>query len=199
MEIYRHDFYKASGGASIFILSDVHEGTASHNEEAFKTAISQIEIISKNRPSCVVLNGDLIDCIEVSDKRFNPAEISEKYRLKDLKDLPKKQADRVLKNLSPIKHLIKYAIIGNHEESYIREHHFDVYEYYCNALGCQKLGSFGIVRFGISAVDEESSSKKKVVIKEYLILDLLMVKVVQEVKHLVILLIGSKIFLKNLM
>jgi hypothetical protein len=149
MEVFQHKFQKTNH-VSIFVLSDIHEGHASHNEEALRMAVSMIETASKTRDCLVILNGDIIDCIEVSDKRFNPAEISEKYKLRDLKDLPRRQADKVLETLAPIQHLIKYSVIGNHEESYIREHHFDVYDYYSHFLGCQKLGFFGLIRFTVS-------------------------------------------------
>jgi UDP-2,3-diacylglucosamine pyrophosphatase LpxH len=129
---------------SIFILSDIHEGNVGHNEKAFKQAISLIEITAKTSPVIVFLNGDIIDCIEMNDPRFNPVEVSDKYKLRDLKDLPRKQADNVIENLLPIKDLIKYAVIGNHEENYIKRHHFDVYDYYCQKLECKKLGSLGL-------------------------------------------------------
>jgi len=134
---------------SVFVLSDVHEGNAGHNETAFNLAISLIKETAKERTTEVLLNGDLIDCIEITDKRFNPVEISEKYKMRDLKDLPRKQADYVIEKLTDIKGLITDATVGNHEEAYIKDHHFDVYDYYCNALGIRKLGFAGIVRKSI--------------------------------------------------
>jgi len=145
MEIHTKDFDALH--FSLFILSDVHEGNAGCNHAAFKKAVDYIKTVSKKRAVSVTLLGDMIDCIEVSDRRFNPVEISEKYSLRDLKDLPKKQAEFVMHTLNPIKDKIDFSIIGNHEESYIREHHFDVYNYYSEELECEKLGFFGIVRY----------------------------------------------------
>jgi len=144
MEIFKNDI--EANHYSLFVVSDVHEGNAGHNEKEFDLAISYIKEISKSRKVEVILNGDIIDCIEISDKRFSPVEIAEKYSLRDLKDLPRKQADYVIAKLESIKDLISYACIGNHEESYIKEHHFDVYDYYCQLLGCKKMGYFGIIR-----------------------------------------------------
>jgi UDP-2,3-diacylglucosamine pyrophosphatase LpxH len=144
MEIYKDNIN--ANQYSLFTLSDVHEGNSGHNESSLDLAISLIKETAKTRHVEVTLNGDLIDCIELTDKRFNPIEISDKYKLRDLKDLPRKQADYIIEKLDPIKEHIKYATVGNHEESYQKEHHFDVYDYYCTALGCKKLGYAGLMR-----------------------------------------------------
>lgn len=135
---------------SLFFLTDIHEGNANSNEAALRSQVKMISDVAKERDVMVILGGDIIDCIEVTDKRFTPTEISTKYALRDLKDLPKKQVDYVLANLNPISQFIKYALVGNHEESYIKEHHFDVYNYYCDALDCKKLGGFALGRINLT-------------------------------------------------
>jgi UDP-2,3-diacylglucosamine pyrophosphatase LpxH len=157
MEIYKSK--SITNHYSLFILSDVHEGNAGHHDEALDNAITMIKRTSKERTTEVFLNGDLIDCIELTDKRFNPIEISDKYKIRDLKDLPRKQADYVIEKLNPIKDLITFSTVGNHEESYQKEHHFDVYDYYTTVLNCKKLGYHGIVKKILSGSDRNSNSK----------------------------------------
>lgn len=139
-----------SMNASIFILSDVHKGSSGHNREAFKRAVETIEKTSQKRAVSVMLNGDLCDCVDFTDKRFNPDEVCEHYKVKDLKDLPKKQADELIEDMQPVKHLVTHTVIGNHEESYIKRHSFNVYNYYSyNLNNAIQLGKRGIVKFVI--------------------------------------------------
>lgn len=155
MEIFQDNI--TSNHVSIFHLTDVHEGNAGHNEAAFNSAVEIIRQTAKERHVEVTLGGDLLDCIEITDKRFNPIEVSDKYKLRDLKDLPRKQADYVIEKLQPIRDFIKYAAIGNHEESYIKEHHFDVYDYYCGLLQCKKIGYAGILRKIVKGTQKDTS------------------------------------------
>lgn len=130
---------------SLFHLSDIHEGSANHNSAEFRRHINIINLTRQSgRKVAVSLGGDIIECIAVDDKRFSPTEIDEKYKIRDLKDLPKKQADYVMDELDPIIDCIDFAIVGNHEEKYIKQHHFDVYDHYCKKMNCAKLGGFGI-------------------------------------------------------
>jgi hypothetical protein len=137
---------------SVFFVSDNHEGNANHNGKAFRKAVQYIKNQSEDRPVSVILGGDMADCINVGDPRFSPAEVSEKYSLRDLKDLPRKQFQKVYEDLKPIKDLIDCALIGNHEESFIKHNGFDVYDYLCSDLiGCYKLGFSALVRYKVNA------------------------------------------------
>lgn len=133
-----------SNHCSVFIISDVHEGHANCNDSALKKTVRAIKEISNEREVATILNGDMIDSITINDKRFNPSEVDDKYLIRDLKDLPRKQADNLIDILKPIKDTIKFATVGNHEETYISYNHFDIYDYYCNELDCEKLGKFAL-------------------------------------------------------
>ena len=70
-----------------------------------------------------------MDCINHRDPRFNPQEISERYSIKDLEDLPRRQSDHFLSAIAPIKDRCLGLIYGNHEDSYRHHNTFDVVRY----------------------------------------------------------------------
>ena len=141
-----------------YFLGDVHEGNCNHEEKAFKQSI---KIIAEDkRCKGVFLMGDMIDAIiNALDPRFDPLEIASKYKIKDLKDLPRKQAENVYMNMKPIEHLILACIIGNHEGQYIKRHSFNIYDHYCKLFSSQpvKLGYVGFYRllFGRKGSDHK--------------------------------------------
>src|SRR6056297_1302053 len=144
MEIF--EYRKNTNHLSVFVLSDIHIGNANHNRDALRRAVKYIQMSGKDRDVMVMINGDVTDSINLSDKRFNPTEVDPKYKIRDLKNLAKKQADDFLTEVQPISHYIKYAVIGNHEETNVKYNHFDVYDYYCNEIGCAKLGYLALGR-----------------------------------------------------
>lgn len=132
MELFKTEL--ETNEASIFFVGDIHEGSANHNEKAFDKCI---EYIANRKKECSVktfLMGDLAECINVKDKRFNPVSICEKYKISDLKDLPRKQMQIVYEKLKPIKNTIDYIIIGNHSENYVKYNLSNIYEYFCMDL-----------------------------------------------------------------
>lgn len=153
MEILEHRSDKKE--LSIFMLGDIHEGNANHNEKKIKEAVDFIakekKHAGKDKEVFVITGGDICDCIKHDDPRFSPTEISEKYKLRDLKDLPRKQFQYAVNNMEPIKDLIKYSIIGNHEEKFIKYNGFDVYDYFCkDLLNSKKLGFASILNLNMN-------------------------------------------------
>jgi len=149
MEIYKckKRFVLNSKPITFYILGDFHEGNCNHAEKELKESIKIIADDKQCRG--VFLMGDLIECIINSqDPRWDPLEIAEKYKVKDLKDLPRKQTEYVYNNLKPIEHLILACVVGNHEQQYIKRHSFNVYDHYCNLFKSKpvKLGYVGFYR-----------------------------------------------------
>ncbi len=135
--------------ANIFFLGDFHEGNANFAEKKLAKAVN---IIKSTPNSRWVGMGDYIDCIiNAKDPRFNPAEIAHKYEIRDLKDLPRKQADYVFDILSPISAECLALLIGNHEQAYIKRHSFDIYDYISNLFPNDnlKLGYDGYLKLGL--------------------------------------------------
>jgi hypothetical protein len=103
--------------------------------------------------------GDMLDCIDVNDKkRFNPTEIDENYKIKDLKDLARRQAYDLGSEFGNLIPFVNGALIGNHESSYTKHNHSDVYDVLCKDVfdNCEKLGQLAVGNFVI-----ESQAKSK--------------------------------------
>lgn len=122
-------------GHVTYYIGDVHEGAANHDEKAFKKAI---QMVAADGDMWIGV-GDYVDCITTNDPRFNPQEISVKYSIKDLEDLPKKQSDYFLQAVEPIADKCAGLIYGNHEDSYRHHNSFDVVNYMCNVMDVPNL------------------------------------------------------------
>lgn len=118
-----------------YYLGDVHEGAANFDDKAFRKAI---DIIANDGNSWIGL-GDYVDCITTSDPRFNPMEVSEKYGIRDLDDLPRIQSDHFIKNTEAIHSTCLGLISGNHENAYRKHNNFDVTKYIAKALGTKEF------------------------------------------------------------
>ena len=138
---------------NVFLIGDIHEGAANHDEEAFRAAVELIRRTKKEEPAtyCVGM-GDYTDCIiGQSDPRWDPIEVAEKYNIHDLKDLPRKQMEYFMRTIEPIRDTFVAYLTGNHEESYTRHHSFDVYGYLCGQNpDAHKLGYVGMLRFTVT-------------------------------------------------
>jgi len=159
MELYSRFIEHKYGRMTLYFLGDIHEGHCNHDEEAFRKAV---DIIDKDENGYWFGMGDMVDCITISDsKRFNPIEVSTKYSLKDLKDLPYRQIEYVYDKLSLIDHKCIALLIGNHEESYVKYNHSDVYARFHEMFGSnpKKLGYVGYVRLTIGS---ETGSKHNI-------------------------------------
>lgn len=142
MELARVDL--PGNKATIAFLGDIHEGSASHRADALAETIRQI----RDGGWYYVLMGDLIDAIIAGgDPRFNPVEIAAKYGLRDLKDLPRRQAEEVLSHFDGIEDKCLAILCGNHEAEYIKRHAFNVYDYMATRFPrAHKLGYVGVLR-----------------------------------------------------
>jgi len=110
----------------IFFLGDIHEGARNFDEDSFKAAVKMIENNKKeNQYTYVIGMGDYIDCINHKDPRFNPVEIATKYKIKDLKDLPRKQMKNLVETLDPIMNCFIGWLYGNHEEQFSKHNGYD--------------------------------------------------------------------------
>ena len=111
---------------NIYFIGDIHEGNCNCNHKALKKAV---DIIKDDPVGYWFGMGDYIEAItHFGDPRFDPKSISQEYAIKDLKDLPFKQTERVFNYLRPIQDKCLALLIGNHEESYIKRHSANVYD-----------------------------------------------------------------------
>jgi len=129
----------------VYFVGDVHEGATNSRTDLLQEAIN---IIAEDEDAYWIGMGDMIDAINYHDKRFNVREVSENYRIQDLDDLPKKQADRLLVMLEPIKHKCLGMLTGNHEDTVRQRMGLDIVSYMCGVLGATFLGKKAYVSIG---------------------------------------------------
>ena len=147
MEVTRKSF-KCTEGTKLnfYFLGDIHEGNVNHAEKEFAEAV---KIIRDDENGYWIGMGDYIEAITIDDKkRFNPVTIAKKYGLSDLKDLPYKQIEFVYEKLKSIDHKCIALLVGNHEESYIKYNHSDIYERFASMFKSnpKKLGYLGFIQ-----------------------------------------------------
>ncbi len=118
----------------IYAIADLHEGAGNVNYKAFNEMINIIKR-DPNENKMVFLLGDMVDNITPRDPRFDSTSICEKYKISDLEEFPKRQVEEVAKMLRPIKKYIKAVILGNHEITFLKRHHFNASKYLCELLG----------------------------------------------------------------
>ena len=121
---------KNSETTNFYFIGDIHEGNCNCNHKALAEAVD----IVKSDPNGYWFGmGDYIEAIiHAGDPRFDPKAISQEYAIKDLKDLPMKQAERVFNYLRPIQDKCLALIVGNHEEQYIKRHSSNIYDRFTN-------------------------------------------------------------------
>jgi predicted phosphodiesterase len=143
---------------TLFFLGDVHEGAANHNETAFKKAVKLIE----EKGDAWIGLGDYIDAINHKDPRFNPKEVSERYKIEDLEDLPRLQSDYFMKGVESIKGKCLGLIYGNHEDTYRSHNTFDVVKYMTERMNVANLRHKACISLSFTGAGD---SKKSIPIK----------------------------------
>ena len=108
----------------LYDVGDLHVGVANTNEDAILELVDEIAS-KKNR--YIILKGDLIDCIPLSDRRMSLTTFEG-----NAVTTPQDQADRLLEILMPIKDRILFILLGNHEYTTINT--FDFVRYWCEQL-----------------------------------------------------------------
>jgi len=121
---------QAGSKLNLYYLGDPHEGNCNMDEKALCEAVKIIQNDPNGYWFCM---GDMIEAItHLGDKRFDPLSIHEKYNIRDLKDLPMKQAERVFSYIKPIQNKCLAVVIGNHEEMYVKYNSSDIYDRFVN-------------------------------------------------------------------
>lgn len=146
-----------SDRVEVFPFFDMHVGKDNCNEAAIKKQVQEISKreIMPNRHVVVLLGGDATNAISSNDrKRFNFTDVADwviNGKAKDVKDaladMPRREVKRVNELLGPVKHLIKGAISGNHEEALRKYHNMDIHQMLCDELGCENLTDEALIRF----------------------------------------------------
>jgi hypothetical protein len=127
MEIGHKNFNVKIGDVyNFYFIGDIHEGNVNHAEKELKQAV---KIIAEDPNGYWIGMGDYVEAITIDDKkRFNPVTVCQEYGIDDLTDLPYKQMERVFNKLKPIEKKCLALLVGNHEESYIKYNHANIYD-----------------------------------------------------------------------
>ena len=123
MEIFEKTFHIKGKRDCVFIrpLFDLHIGSDVCDIEQLKKDIEWIRI----RPNAFTfLGGDIIEAINVSDRRFDLQGVVSNMRGK-LNDLAQEQVKEAVKLLSPIKDKILFSLEGNHEAKVKQNYFYD--------------------------------------------------------------------------
>ena len=119
-------------------LSDIHYGNRGMVKAKF---LEDVAAIAKDPYAFWWGLGDYADFIAPGDKRWNPADIDQQIRVKDLGKLGRVQLQWVLDKLQPIKHKCLGLLFGNHEEKYMRfKDQLDLHAWFCQEMEAPNLG-----------------------------------------------------------
>lgn len=107
---------------NLYVLGDIHAGEKGCDEVLLGEVIDHIK---KDKRAVVVGNGDYASFITPDDKRFDPSDISEKYRIGDYSAWGDVMTEAVCDALKPIANKILGMCPGNHEEKFGIRHYCD--------------------------------------------------------------------------
>lgn len=134
MEI-RHIKHTISGDEFRLVhLGDAHVGTIHCEENRLRRDIQRI---ADDRDCWCLLLGDEIDCINFTDKRFDPSAIKPSYQLRDISKLAQVQCADFCGIAQPLakSDSIDGFMQGNHEYEALKRYHYDVCDGMKMALG----------------------------------------------------------------
>lgn len=149
MEIWNRDV-EISGRQKISLipLGDFHIGSKACDMDKLRALIKWIE----STPHTYILGmGDYMDCINLSDARFDMSQIPAPYREKKdfLSRLAQYQVEDAIDLLRPVKDRIIGLGIGNHELAMKKAYHYDPMYDLCGKLDAHYLGWTSITRLNI--------------------------------------------------
>ena len=123
-------------------LTDTHLGSRACDEAALRRDIARV---ADDPFAYWVFGGDWCEFINPTDRRFDPAEVADWIRVRDLADIAKVQSDHAITLFRPIATPDKClgAIGGNHGLTILNEFHHDPHAYICGELNIPNLGYDG--------------------------------------------------------
>lgn len=123
-------------------LFDVHAGVKACDIELFKEHVEEV----RTTPNMYAfLGGDMCECINPTDKRFDPKLLTT-HNQKNLDNLVMNQANQIIDILRPIQHKLLFSLEGNHEDKFRLKFNMDVGNYIAMGLQIPMLGYSAMVR-----------------------------------------------------
>jgi len=155
MELNRKEIKYKSRSDRFYVvpLGDIHLGNACCDLKGAKEMVNWIE----NTDNVFWLGmGDYVDCINYTDKRFDPRTVAEPYR-SDLSNSVRLQTEDIIDLLNPISHKCLGLHRGNHEETIRLRYHYDVIYDMWKEMQVPVLEDTAITRLSFSDGNHRSS------------------------------------------
>jgi hypothetical protein len=123
-------------------IGDIHLGNACCDIEKCKEMVNWIK---EHDNVWWIGMGDYVDCVNYSDKRFDPSTVDKKY-LDNLSNAVPRQIEDVIELLGPIADKCLGLHRGNHEETIRLRYHYDVMYEMWKAFNVPMLKDSAITR-----------------------------------------------------
>ena len=123
--------YSSNKPVNLWVLNDLHLGAKTCKKDQFRKTVEKIR---KDKNAIVVLNGDLMEAIHSSDKRFDMDAIDKEY------DTVEKQYGGVKDLIEPIESKVIAVGIGNHERTIKKTSGIDLSRLLAEDLGVRYYG-----------------------------------------------------------
>lgn len=133
MEVVTREIELASRSDVVKItpIGDIHIGGRDCNIKLLRACVNKI----KEDPNHYWVGmGDYGEYIMLNDPRFDPNEVDENTKVKDLKNLHSIQMQKIAHELDPIKERCLGLLSGNHDEVIAKHYHRDVHSDFCALL-----------------------------------------------------------------
>lgn len=133
MQILKHVLPARGTGDKlrVYLLSDLHIGNVGCHQSMLKRHVAEI---AADPDGYVMLLGDILDAVFVTDKRYSVAATDKEMAYQMRNDLLNVQAEKAIELLSPLKGKVLACLIGNHEETVVKQSSVDPLRIVANEL-----------------------------------------------------------------
>ncbi len=148
--------YQGDPWYTLYPLGDSHIGTAHADRNIW---LRDVRRVAEDPNALWVGMGDMCECINRTDKRFEPNEIAPQFR-DHLDNLVYKQAEAFMQDVWDIADKCVGLIEGNHESDHKRYCHIDVARNICDGLKVPYIGDTAYIRMVFRRVDDKGEQQK---------------------------------------
>ena len=144
------------GFKDLYFLGDIHLGSANCDEEKFEEDVDEI---AKNKDAVWIGMGDYCEFITPSDVRFEGKSVADWIKVKDMDDLPIRQAREFIKRTKLIHSKALGLLAGNHENTIRKRYHQDIHNFICVMMNTKNMGYVSFCRLKLFCPKELTARK----------------------------------------
>ncbi len=130
---------------TIFALGDLHVASVAFEKDRFNAAVRKIV---ETPHSLWIGMGDLGECINIKDKRFDQKCLREPY-CSNLHSYHQMEANELEELLSPIAEKCLGILVGNHEDKLRQAYGYDLMLELCTHFGWKNLSMEAMIRLNV--------------------------------------------------